>query len=110
MWHKIGFCLYNVDKPATYDMLYKAINFEGFPYLHRTVAYARNLMKVKAILIERLYASIPPAKRPLDKKITMMDFLKSSRSGIAKVIKNIKDREYLSTRIFRSEDGNIVLS
>lgn len=40
----------------------------------------------------------------------MVGTMQSNRTGIPKEIKEVKDREDLSTEIFWNDDGNLVLS
>jgi len=53
---------------------------------------------------------MPTTKWLFHKHITMVGTMQSNRTGIPKEIKEVKDREDLSTEIFWNDDGNLVLS
>ena len=133
---QVAFKQFNPSKPAKYGMLFKSINAARYPYTFASVPYCgkpveeggdyyvkgtepavhslveamekTNKLEGRNISFDRLYTSIPLAEWLLAKKITCIGTLQHNRKGIPPGIKEIKDREVLSSEIYWEKEQNIM--
>ena len=134
MRNQISFKQYNPDKPAKYEMLYKSINSARYPFTHQshvycgkpeqepdgnyvsgTINYVKYLVAKfsehqnltgRNISMDRLYTSFEVANLLVEKKITILGTIQTSRVGIPSEIKELSNCELLSHEVYWEENGN----
>ena len=135
---QISFKEYNPNKPAKYGLLLKAINAASYPYTFTAAPYcgkpvgdpgeyyARGTSEIVKKMVDRLksivslagrnisfdglYTSIPLALWLYQKNITSTGTVQINRKGIPTEIKDVKQREPLSSEIYWQKDGPLSLS
>lgn len=136
---QVGFKQYNPDKPAKYGILFKSINCARYPYTYQAHVYCgkpnsieeshyyvcgtENYIKYlveklhktvsicgRNISMDRLYTSIPIARWLLQRGITMVGTMQINRVGIPAEIKDVSQREPLSSEIYWEENGDLNIS
>ena len=127
---------YNPNKPAKYGLLHRSISDSTLPYTYFTLPYAgkpenpnryyvtgtdsytkylvENLrqhvdISGRNISMDRYFTSIPVAKYLLDKKITLVGTMRANRIGIPAEVKEMKNREDLSTMYVFAESHKLLL-
>jgi hypothetical protein len=134
---QIGFKQYNPNKPAKYGILFKSINAARYPYNFIAAPYSgkpveeggdyyvQGTEEIVKYLIERLENKVQLAGRNLsfdrlytsislslwlyERKITSIGTMQINRKGIPPAIKDVKDREPLSSEIYWQQDGPLSL-
>ena len=66
---------------------------------------AHHSLQARNITMDRLYSSFEIAEWLHERKVTMVGTMQSNRVGIPASIKDTKDREDLSSEIYREEEG-----
>lgn len=135
---QIGFRQFNPNKPAKYGMLFKSVNAARMPYtfiaapytgkpveqggqfyVQGTEAIVVSLVKGmesvgslggRNISFDRLYTSISLERWLYSRNITSVGTLQINRKGIPAEIKEVRNREPLSTEIYWEVDGPLSLS
>ena len=135
---QIGFRQFNPSKPAKYGILFKSINaarmpynFNAAPYIGKPVEeggqhYVQGTEAIVKCLVEgmerigslggrnisfdRLYTSIPLERWLYNRNITSIGTLQMNRKGIPAEIKDMKNRETLSTEIYWEKEGPLSLA
>jgi len=135
---QISFKQYNPNKPAKYGLLLKAINAARYPYTFIAAPYCGKpvgdsgehyvsgtfevvkkmvdrLQTVvslagRNISFDRLYTSIPLALWLYQRNITCLGTMQVNRKGIPMEIKDVKQREPLSSEVYWQKDGPLSLS
>ena len=127
---------YNPNKPAKYGLLYRSISDSTIPYTYFTLPYAgkpeapnqyyvtgtdkyteylvESLKKQvdisgRNISMDRYFTSVSIAKYLLANKITLVGTMRSGRVGIPNEMKEIKQREDLSTMYAFTEGNKLLL-
>ena len=129
MWTQISFKKFDPSKPAKYG-LFKSINAARYPYTFISSPYSGEPREVggqyyilgsevfstnsglagRNISFARLYTSIPLAKRLLEKRNTCIGTMQLNRKGIPDELKEIKNRELLSSEIYWDENSPLPIS
>ena len=135
---QIGFKQYNPNKPAKYGLLFKSINAARYPYNFVAAPYSGKPVEeggayyiqgtegIVKYLIERKQSKSPLAGRNLsfdrlytsitlslwlyERNITSIGTMQINRKGIPPEIKDVKDREPLSSEIYWQQGGPLCLS
>ena len=136
---QVSFKQYNPDKPAKYGVLFKSLNCARYPYTYQshvycgkpevsednqyyvqgTANYIKYLVEKLAkchnlsgrnITMDRLYTSFEIADWLSKRNITMVGTFQKNRVGIPPEIKEVKDKEELSSEIYWEENGKYNLS
>ena len=135
---QIGFKQYNPNKPAKYGLLFKSLNSARYPYTYVTSPYAgkpenedgewffpgtenvsrhlinrldtKQSLEGRNISFDRLYTSFPLTTWLLkEKHVTKFGTLVGNRKGLPKEIKNVADREVLSTEFYWDTANDLIL-
>ena len=139
MCTQISFKQYNPNKPAKCGLLLKAINAAYYPcnplllinapgkavedpeeyYVFGTLEVVKKMvdhlesivsLAGRKISFDRLFISIPFALWLYQKNITSLGTMQINRKGIPTEIRDIKQREPLSSEIYCQKDGRLSLS
>ena len=134
---QIGFKQYNPNKPAKYGLLFKSINAARYPYTFIAAPYSgkpveeggeyyiqgtENIVKYlverleskvqlngRNISFDRLYTSLSLEIWLYEKNITSIGTLQINRKGIPKDLKEVKNREPLTTEVYWQKDGPLAM-
>ena len=135
---QIGFKQYNPNKPAKYGLLFKSVNAARYPYNFIATPYCgkpveeggnfyvqgtENVVKYlidrlqthgslagRNISFDRLYISFSLSLWLYERHITSIGTMQINRKGIPLAIKDVKDRQPLSSEIYWQQDGPLILS
>ena len=134
---QISFKQYNPDKPAKYGLLLKAINAARYPYtfiaapyfgkpvgdpreyfvsgkfevVNKIIDCLESIVSLagRNISFDRLYTSILLVLWLYQKNIFSLGIIQINRKGIPTEVKDIKQREQLSSEIYWQKDGFLSL-
>ena len=135
---QICFKQYNPNKPAKYGLLFKSINAARYPftfvsepyagkpvdgggeyYAQETEAIVKQLvnrlgakqpLQGRHISLDRLYTSFPLAKWLFEKSMTTVGNLQQNRKGTPPAIKDVKNRQPLSSEIYWGDNDRVLFS
>ena len=135
---QISFKQFNPTKSAKYGLVFKSVKAARYPYTFISSPYSGKPTVVRGqyyiqgteaivhylietlstnsslagrnISFDRLYSSIPLAKWLLEKRITCIGTMQLKRKGISDKLKELKNRELLSSEIYWDEDSSLSIS
>ena len=136
--NQLGFKTYNPNKPAKYGINIKCLNEVEFPYTHASEVYAGKPAEIEGaqhfipttqgvtvhlledvgwrrlqgcnLTTDNLYSSVQLAQLLLEHKMTFLGTMRMNRKGLTPEIKNLADREQLSTVVWHeTEQGKLSL-
>ncbi|XP_057293812.1 uncharacterized protein LOC130622372 [Hydractinia symbiolongicarpus] len=138
MRSQVAFKQYNPNKPAKYGLLFKSLNSARYPYTYVTTPYSgkpqagdgefyrpgtenvttylinrldsNQKLEGKNISFDRLYTTFTLATWILtEKHVTCIGTLIANRRGLPKDIKNVDEREVLSTEFYWDDKNDLIL-